>query len=309
MIVSASYKTDIPAFFGEWFRNRFRAGYCCTVNAFNRNQHQTVSLKPQDVDGFIFWSKNIRPFIPVLEELHELRIAFVIQHTVTGYAHPLEPTTKSLAESCDDLHRLRVAFGPEVAVWRYDPIILSSITPEEYHREKFVEIAKNLVGVSNEVVVSFVQPYRKTRRNLDEAGRSASFVWRDPDEVYKRSFAGQLAKIAKEHGMRLTMCGQPELLAPGVEEAHCVDAPRLSRISGRPIHVSPKGMRASCGCYQAKDIGEYDSCLNGCAYCYATVNRDAAVARFARHDPSCEYLFPPGTLPSESKRSPQLKLF
>lgn len=309
MIVSASYKTDIPAFFGEWFRNRLRAGYCRTVNAFNRNQHQTVSLKASDVDGFIFWSKNVRPFIPLLEELHELQVAFVVQHTVTGYAHPLEPSTKSLAESYSDLHRLRDSFGPEAVVWRYDPIILSSITPEEYHQQRFGEIAKNLFGVVNEVVISFVQPYRKTRRNLDEAARTASFVWRDPDAVHKRRFAGQLASIAREYGMRLTMCGQPELLAPGVEEAHCVDALRLSRISGRPIRASRKGMRESCGCFQAKDIGEYDSCLNGCVYCYATASRDAAVARFTHHDPSCEYLFVPETPASEAKRSPQLKLF
>ncbi|MCA9049546.1 MAG: DUF1848 family protein, partial [Planctomycetaceae bacterium] len=90
MIISASYKTDIPTFYGEWFMNRLRAGYCKMVNPWNRKQISRVSLDLRDVDGIIFWTKNIAPFIPHLEEVHGRGYRFVVQHTINAYPRALE---------------------------------------------------------------------------------------------------------------------------------------------------------------------------------------------------------------------------
>ena len=293
MIISASYKTDIPAFYGEWFRNRLRAGHCRMVNPYNANQRYLVSLRREDVDGFVFWTKNLAPFTETLEEVHARGFPFIVQYTINGYSRALESRVVDPAQSVDSFHRAAGRYGPEAFVWRYDPIVLSSITPAAFHRANFARLAADLSGSTREVVVSFMQVYRKTRRNLDESARENGFDWHDPPTEEKRALLSELAEIADTYDVRLTVCTQPGLLAPGAREARCVDAQRLARVGGRPFMSKLKGMRAGCGCYGSKDIGEYDTCPHGCVYCYAVRNRKLALRRYRAHDPRGEYLFAP----------------
>ena len=188
---------------------------------------------------------------------------------------------------------LATNYDPRVAVWRYDPILFTSVTPPDFHRQTFARLAQALEGATDEVVVSFAQLYRKTQRNLDRAAAHAGFTWEDPDAAVKRSLATELARIARAHGMQLTLCAQRALLTPGVAEAHCVDAARLAAVAGRPIAARLKGNRPDCLCYQSRDIGAYDACPHGCSYCYAVQNREAARRRYAAHDPDGEPLFSP----------------
>lgn len=305
MIISASYKTDIPTFYGEWFRNRLQAGFCRMVNPFNRNQHYKVSLRPSEVDGFIFWTKNVGPFLPVLDLVASRQQPFVVQHTINGYPRGLESRVINADRSVDSLREVSRRFGEKVAVWRYDTIISSSLTPPDFHRQNFRQLAHQLEGVTDEVVVSFMQVYKKTRRNMDEAGRQHSFEWDDPPTEEKLALLADLVGIAQLHGMKLTMCSQPEYLAPGVGIARCVDAERLREISGSEFRAKLQGGREACGCYKSKDIGDYDTCPHGCVYCYAVRNRGLAVRRFREHDPEGEYLFPV----SPPKPKQQLGLF
>ena len=128
MIISASYKTDIPAFYGEWFLNRLNAEFCRMVNPYNKNQHYKVSLSKQDVDGFIFWTKNISPFLPVLQVLREREHPFVIQYTINNYPRELENRVIDAKASVQNMHLLSTVYGAKVAVWRYDTIIFSTLT-------------------------------------------------------------------------------------------------------------------------------------------------------------------------------------
>ncbi|MEE8444624.1 MAG: DUF1848 family protein, partial [Alphaproteobacteria bacterium] len=185
------------------------------------------------------------------------------------------------------------AFGPRAAVWRYDPVLLSSLTPPAWHIENFSRLARALAGASDEVVVSFAQIYRKTRRNLMAAARAHDFTWRDPAPGEKLALAARLAEIAADHGMVLTLCTQPELEVPGVRAARCIDAGRLADVAGRPIAAKEKGNRPGCLCHASRDIGEYDTCPHGCVYCYAVQNRPLARRRQAAHDADGEFLFPP----------------
>ena len=188
---------------------------------------------------------------------------------------------------------LAAQYGPRVAVWRYDPILFTSLTPPDFHRRTFARLARALEGATDEVVVSFAHLYRKTQRNLDRAAAASGFVWNDPDADRKRTLAAELAQVAEAHGMQLTLCAQRPLLASGVAEAHCVDAARLAAVAGRPIAARLKGNRPDCLCYQSRDIGAYDTCPHGCVYCYAVQNREAARRRYAAHDPDGEFLFSP----------------
>ena len=292
MIISASYKTDIPAFYGKWFRNRLQAGFCRMANPYNRNQRFLVSLRPEDVDGFVFWTKNMVPFMDVLDEVNDLGVPFIVQYTINGYPRALESRVVDVTRSIQSFLAIANRFGPRTNIWRYDTIICSTLTDPEFHRQNFARIAAELAGATDEVVVSFMQLYNKTRRNMDEAAGNHGFDWADPPAEGKRELLGSLVDIAAVHGMQLTICTQPDLIVSGASESRCIDAQRLMDISGRPIRAKVKGMRAGCGCFESKDIGDYDTCPHGCVYCYAVRRRSLALKRYQSHDPEGEHLYP-----------------
>ncbi|KUK44174.1 MAG: DUF1848 domain-containing protein [Methanothrix sp.] len=293
MIVSASYRTDIPAFYGEWFEKRLKAGYCMVTNPYNRRQIRRVSLLPEDVDGFVFWTRNLGPFCRRLETVRDLGRPFVVQQTVTCYPWALEPSAAGAAEAVRQIRGVAETYGPRAVVWRYDPILFSSLTPPEFHLENFEHLAGSLEGHTDEVVISFAQIYQKTARNLDQASRRSGFTWEDPPDELKLALTTRLLKIARFHGMNLSVCSQRKYIVPGAKAARCVDARRLSEIGGRPIRSRLKGNRPDCGCYESVDIGDYNTCPAGCAFCYAVLRRDLALSRYRRHDHEGEFLFSP----------------
>ena len=298
MIISASYKTDIPTFYGEWFMNRLRAGYCKMVNPYSQ-QIYTVNLTPESVDGFVFWTKNIGPFLKYLVEVKSIGYPFIVQHTITGYPHDLEYRVIEYSHTIDHMKAVAGLYGPDIAVWRYDPIMISSLTPSDWHLHNFEKLARSLEGATNEVVVSFAQIYKKTRRNMDWAAREYGFTWSEHETksaCLVRQLMSELAEISRSHGMFLKICSQKTFHTLGLTaEARCVDAERLEKVSGKTIvdKVELKGNRKECGCFASKDIGEYNTCPHGCVYCYAVQHRDLALERHKHHDPDGEFLFPP----------------
>ncbi len=289
MLISASYKTDIPAFYGEWFMNRLDAGYCLMRNPYN-GAITRVDLARKAVDGFVFWTKNLGPFLPHLDEVHRRGFPFMVQYTINGYPRALEVSVLEAPKAAEHVREVSDRLGRDTVVWRYDTIVLSTLTPVEFHLENFARIAALLKGYTNECVISFAQIYRKTKRNLDRAASEEHFTWREPTGDERQTILRSLLKIAKVNGMALTICSQPEFSNDEITEAHCIDAQRLSRIAGHTITAKLKGMRETCGCYQSKDIGDYDTCPHGCVYCYAVQNRELAKKRYAQHDPRAEQL-------------------
>jgi Domain of unknown function (DUF1848) len=288
MIVSASYRTDIPAFYTPWLLGRLAAGFARVANPYGGPAYR-VSLGRGEVDGFVFWTRNIGPLLSHLDAVAALA-PFSVQFTVTGYPRPLEPHVIDTEAALGQLRAVRRRWGGRAAVWRYDPVVLSSLTPPDWHRDNFTRLAAALAGVCDEVVVSFVEPYRKTTRNLDAAARRHGFAWRDPTLEEKRALAGALADIAAAHGLRLALCTQPLLVAPGLGPARCIDAARLSDIAGRPIGARDKGNRPGCLCAESRDIGAYDSCAQGCAFCYAVASHQGARRRLKAHDAAADEL-------------------
>ena len=292
MIVSASYKTDIPAFYGAWFLNRLKAGYCKMINPYGR-QISTIPLTNPEVDGFVFWTRNIGPFQGILPEVTKRGFPFIVQYTITGYLRALEPSVIDWQRAVDQMRALADDFGPQVAVWRYDPVVLSSVTSAEWHIQNFTRIARKLEGATDECVISFAHSYVKTRRNMDAAAKDHEFSWSDPGAPWKQDMSEKFAAIASQWGMKLTICAQPEFASGEAGESRCIDAARLSRVVGHPIAARQKGNRPGCACFESRDIGDYDSCPHGCVYCYAVRNRSLARARFAAHDPDSEFLIAP----------------
>jgi len=290
MIVSVSRRTDIPAHFSDWFFRRLRIGWACSSNPMNPKQVRVVSLRPQDVDGFVFWTKNP---IPMLDRLPLLApYPYYFQFTLTSYGRDLEPGLPSkndvLVPAFQQLARM---LGPDRVIWRYDPIILTPTYTAAYHLRWFEALAKRLEGCTRKCVISFVDDYR----HLAKTARALQF---QPIEAAQmQELAAALAAIAARHGMRMESCAEAiDLSACGIEHGRCIDAALLSRIAGRPIEAMPdRNQRGACGCAASVDIGMYDSCLNGCRYCYANHSPAALQRNLAAHDPNSPLLY--GQLP------------
>jgi hypothetical protein len=291
VIISASYRTDIPAFYADWFLARLGAGYCRVANPYGGGTHE-VSLAPGAVEGFVFWTRNMRPLMAGLDAVR--RVApFTVQFTLTGYPRALESSVIAPEEAVAQFRELRRRWGARVAVWRYDPVVFAAGLDAQAHETRFAMLARLLAGSVDEVVLSVVHPYRKTRRNLDRAARRHGFLWHDPPAEEKRAVLPRLGAIAAEHGMAASLCSQPELLASGLGEARCIDAERLSDVVQRPIAARESGNRPGCRCALSRDIGAYDSCPHGCVYCYAVSDRDRAVKNFRAHDSAADCLVRP----------------
>jgi len=288
MIVSASYRTDIPAFHAAWFLARLEAGFAEVRSPYGGVPYR-VPLRPPEATGFVLWTRNIRPLLPELGRV-AARAPFMVQFTITGYPRPLEPHVIDAEAAVAQVQSLRRDWGARAVVWRYDPILISSLTPPETHRAAFAKLAASLQGAVDEVVVSFADLYRKSARNLAAAARQQGFTWRDAEPEEKRALVTEFAAIAAEHHMRLTLCTEPELASVAAQPARCIDAERLSDIAGRAILAREKGNRPGCLCAESRDIGAYDTCAQGCVYCYAVESHDRAARRIKAQDPEAPRL-------------------
>ena len=305
MIVSASYRTDIPALYGTWFRNRLQAGFASVHNPYG-GPPTVVPLTRVAVDAFVFWTRNLGPFATVLDEVAGKRFPFLVQYTVTGYPRPLERAAPAPEVAIPHIRAAIGRYGRGTVIWRYDPIVCTTLTPPEWHEGTFACLAQLLEGAVDEVIVSWCQIYRKTARNLDAAARAYAFTWWDPQDDEKRALLARLATIAALHGMQLSLCGQPSLRTASVGEARCIDADRLSRIAGAPLAIRHHAHRKQCGCWASRDIGAYDSCTQGCAYCYAVNSPAVAKRQRAGHDPLAAFLIPATGRPDQSDSSMRL---
>lgn len=292
MIVSASYRTDVPAFHADWFLARLRAGRCAVASPYG-GPPSVVDLRPGAVSGFVFWTRNPAPFAAALDAVDALGVPWTMQATVCAYPRAVDRSVPDAETAVAMVRAIRGRGGPRAAVWRYDPIALTSLTPPAWHREAFARLAAALRGAVDEVVVSFLQPYRKTARNMDRAAARGGFSWRLPEAGEREALLADLVPVAAEAGMRLTLCAQPDLAgAAGAGAAACIDAARLSDVAGRPVAARARGNRPGCLCAESRDLGAYDTCAHGCAYCYAVSSRDAGRRGVAGRDPEAESLSP-----------------
>lgn len=291
MIISASRRTDIPAFYSEWFMNRIRAGFCRVTNPFNPRQVGRISLEPGDVDAIVFWTRNPRPLLPHLQELEERGYRYVFQYTLLDYPRAIEGGTPPLDTSLTLFRELSCRIGPERITWRYDPILATNLTDGSFHRERYEQMAEALRGSTQRSVFSIMEGYRKVKRRLKalQSQGIRNLEW--SDETWG-ALLGDLARIARKNGMTLSACAQQgDLSSLGIERGRCIDAEVLSKIFDLQLDSrKDPSQRPFCGCSPSKDIGAYDTCVFGCVYCYATSSLDKAKSNRERHDPREERL-------------------
>lgn len=311
MIISASRRTDISTYYSEWFFNRLREGYVLVRNPMNARQISRISLSPEAVDGIVFWTKNP---VPMLSRLGELEpYPYYFQFTLTAYGRDVEPNLPGkngvLIPAFQELSRMA---GRERVVWRYDPIFLSDRYTVEYHCRYFRVLAAKLGEYTEKCTVSFLDFYRSTARNM------RSLHIREMTAAQQREMMERFSEIAGEYGLYIDTCSEAISLEElGVSHASCVDRERLERIGGYRLKAGrDRNQRKECGCAASVDIGAYDTCGNGCLYCYATDSPPRAAERVRAHRPDSPILF--GTVGPEdvirereavSLREQQLSLF
>lgn len=288
MIVSASRRADIPAHYAQWFVNRAAAGWCAVPNPFNARQVSRISLAPQDVDAVVFWTRDPRPMTAHLPWLDGIGLRSVFQFTLVEYPPALHPGMPALAGRLDAFRRLADGIGPERVLWRYDPVVLSSRFDPDYHRKNVEMLSKALEGYTKRMTVSLVEPYRKIRKRLDQAGVDLLA----PAESHLAGMFTDMAAMARSRGMEPQSCADEAGLHHfGFSPGACVDGELLERLFGvTPGKNKDPHQRQACLCAPSKDIGMYDACPAGCAYCYATQNFERARRNFAAHDPLSESL-------------------
>ncbi len=286
MIVSASRRTDIPAFYGEWLLQRLRQGHVLVRHPFRPDRITRLSLAPETLTGLVFWTKNPVPLLGRLGEIEQLGHRFVFQYTLTTYGTELEPKVPAVAERVAAFRTLAERIGAERVLWRYDPILFTPDFSPAEHLRRFAILARALRGHTRICTISRLTLYAKCRRNLQ------GIDLEKPAEEEMVAFASELAAIAGEHGLALRACCDGLLTDRcGIEAARCIDASLLAALSGRPVAVRRDGsQRPGCGCAVSIDIGAYNTCAHGCRYCYANSSALAVAGRITKHDPASPLL-------------------
>lgn len=254
MIISASRRTDIPAFYADWFIEQIKAKYCY-VNG------DRIDLSPDNIDCIVFWTKNATSLYNRIEELKDYTYYF--QYTVTGYEKDIEPNLDK-EESIETFKKLSDKIGKEKVIWRYDPILLNSKYTPNYHLYEFNKLCLQLKDYTEKVIISFIDTYPKLLERCKDLNLLNPIGFNYEPAT---SIALEMKRIAEENNLQIESCAE---FLNTIKHGHCIDKERIERISGKELNIGKDiTQRQLCGCCTSIDIGWYNTCKHGCRYCYA----------------------------------------
>lgn len=280
-IISCSRRTDIPAFLMDWVMEQIKAGFVDVVNPFNRKQISRVSLKPEDVKCWVWWSKNFKRWIQtykINQDIFSLYKGHYFQFTINSPSVLENNIRISLEERFNQLKWLVEKFSLKAVSYRFDPIIIFKKSNQNEIRsnlDKFEYIMKTISTLGfKEMIFSFATIYPKVKTRMYSRGYTPI----DPLFKKKKEILRKLIKICDEYNIQMKACCQPNLLKiKGIEQAHCIDAFKIEELVGEVIpKIRDTGQRIGCGCFKSKDIGGYTGifkCKHNCTYCYASPSK------------------------------------
>lgn len=283
MILNTGGRTDTVQYYSEWLLNRFREGYVLSRNPLFPNIVNRIELNPEVLDVVVFCSKDYRPILPRLHEISD-RFNCYYHYTITAYGTDIEPRVPSIEESIRTLKALAAQVGPEKIAWRYDPVLLTEKYTIERHLETFDRMARELAPYVDRCIFSFVEMYKKLEVNMPEL--------RPVSEQDKLTLAKRMGAIARQYGLYLQTCATKEDYEQfGIHRSGCMTAEIFSMSLGIRFKKSNhKGSRAECLCMESRGLGDYNSCPNGCRYCYANKDHEKALQNYLAHDPNSPLL-------------------
>ncbi len=283
MIINTGGRTDTVQYYSKWLLNRFREGFVYSRNPFYPNKVTRYELTPDKVDCVVFCSKN---YEPILENLKEITDKFntYFHYTITAYDKDIEPNVPAIDKSIETLLKLESITGKNRIAWRYDPVLLVGKYTIDYHLETFESMSKALSGHIDRCIFSFVEMYKKLSVNMPELKAIS--------ENDKIILARGLGEIAQKYNIYLQTCATSDDYERfGIHPSGCMTLDILGKANGVKFKkLKHNGMRKNCNCIETRDIGWYDTCPNGCKYCYANSTPQKALENFKLHNPSSPIL-------------------
>jgi hypothetical protein len=285
MIISASRRTDIPAFHYEWFFRRLREGFVLARNHQNDERYYRVPLAPDLVDCIVFRTKNPVPMLSRLDELGDYNYLFNI--TMNPYGREMETNLPRLQDRVETYKRLAESVGSLRMIWRYDPVMISPKYDLDFHRRAFEYLTRELAPHSYKCMIGFIINHRFI------AGRMAPMTINERSEVDMLAIGEVFGEISARYGQRLETCATEVSLDEfGITHGACVEREQIEKIVGyRFEKVRERYLRPHCNCLEAIEIGHYSTCGNGCQYCYATLGE--ANLDISADNPSLDPTFDP----------------
>lgn len=286
MIISASRRTDIPAFYSDWFINRIKQGNVCVKNPMNAKQIKTISLKPEDVDCIVFWTKNAAPLMGKLKTLDDLGYMYYFLYTITPYEKDIEPNIADKKEIIKNFIKLSQMIGTDRVILRYDPIIINNKYTLDFHINYFDSLMAKLNGYTNRCIISFVDIYNKLSK------QSKEIIGGQVDNSAMINIASKFNKIAQENNIAIQTCCEDIDLSPlGIPRGACIDKTLIEHLCGKELNISKaKSQRELCNCAESVDIGAYNTCAHGCVYCYANSSERTVNDNIKKHDINSPFL-------------------
>lgn len=301
MILNISGRTDVAQYYSDWLLKRFSEGYVLSRNPLFPSKVTRYELSPDTVDCVVFFSKNYAPLLPRIREITE-RFPTYFYYTITAYGKDLEPGVPSVSESIETLARLSEAVGRERVAWRYDPILLTETYTVQTHMQAFEDMAARLCPHIDRCIFNFVEMYKKVRANMPDL-----IPLTDAD---KDMLAKHFGLVAEKLDMPVQTCGLcGDFTRFGVQSSGCMTLDILGEANHlRFRKLKHKGKRPGCGCVENRDVGAYDTCMNGCKYCYANINPKKAFENYRLHDPDSPLLLG-NILPTDTVQAGNQKSF
>jgi hypothetical protein len=298
MILNTGSRTDTVQYYTQWLLKRFEEGYVYSRNPMFPNKVTRYELDPQTLDCVIFCSKNYKPILPYIKQITD-KFNTYFHYTITAYGKDIEPNVPSIEESIETLIELSKIVGAQRIAWRYDPILLTDKYTKNLHYETFDYMAKELSPYVDRCIFSFVEMYKKLEKNMPEI-----ILLTEDDKI---EIAQSLGRIARKHNLIIQTCAtNGDYTEYGIKNSGCMTSEILGKANGIQFkNLRHSGNRNGCACMDNRNIGDYDTCPNGCKYCYANKNPKIAMENFKKHNPNSPFILGDLKDSDEVKQSPQ----
>lgn len=279
MIINTGSRTDTVQYYTEWLMKRFEEGFVYSRNPMFPNKVIRYELNPKVVDCIVFCSKNYEPILPYIKTITD-KFNTYFYYTITAYGKDVEPNVPDIDESIETLIKLSSLVGRQRIAWRYDPILLTEKYTKNRHYKTFNYIAQKLSPHIDRCIFSFVEMYKKLKANMPEI-----ILLTEKDKI---EIAKNIGAISKKYNMKIQTCATKEEYEQyGILTSGCMTAEILGNANNiKYKKLKHTGNRKNCNCIENRNIGDYDTCPNGCKYCYANQNPEIALANYKKHNPN-----------------------
>ena len=276
MILNVSGRTDICAFYLDWFINRLNEGYVYVRNPYYNKQVSKVIL--DDIDLIVFCTKNPIPLMKNLDKFEKYNLC--VQVTITPYKKDIERNVLDKAKIIEAFKQISKRIGKEKMVLRYDPIFLSEKYNINYHKKAFEKLCVFLKDYLDHIIISFLDEYKNVKENKN----ALSYLKMNKEMIY--TLASTIGSIAKKYDIPVQACAEEyDFSSFGIKKEACISEEYVKKITGYNIVKNTKrSNRKYCTCIPSIDVGEYNTCPNLCAYCYANYNEKEVLNRYKLHN-------------------------